>query len=101
MALLARGCFGRALLGVALGGATGSACEASGEAEDAARRSRSSSLRFSFLPVGVVSRMKPGGLGAGDEDTYGSFVAQCGFECAGALQDRRSWSSPHLGLRWD
>lgn len=57
VALLARGCLVRGLLGLALGGATGSACEASGEAEDAARRPKSSSRRFSFLPMGVFSRM--------------------------------------------
>jgi hypothetical protein len=53
-ALLARGCFERALLGVALGGATDLPCEASGGAEDTARRSKSSSLRVGFLPVDVL-----------------------------------------------
>jgi hypothetical protein len=85
VALLARGCFERALLGAALGRATGSACEASGESEDAARRSSSSSLRFSFLPAGMVSRMKHGSLGTSDGNTHGRFVAQYGFEYADAL----------------
>jgi len=73
-----------------------------GEIErDAARRSRSSRRRFSFLPVSSFSFLLPR-LNCGSSSswgkTYGSCVEQCGSEFFGAQQDPRSWSNPHPGL---
>lgn len=73
------------VLGVGMGD-TGSACDCSGEAEDAARLSRSSKRRFSFLPGLRVRNVPRVLLGF----TYDSCAGRCGSECADAQRDRRS-----------
>jgi hypothetical protein len=82
-------------------GDTGSACDCSGEAEVAARLSRSSKRRFSFLPVGL-RRVRNVALGWDLSFfffPYDSCAGRYGFGCADALRGQRSWSSPRLGWR--
>ena len=97
---------------MALAGVMGSAGEGSGDVEDAARRSRSSSRRFNFFPVfdhhqndepmkRATQVWEGGGGGSRGYPTYGSCAARYGSESVAAPPDRRSWSNLHWGWHWD